>query len=378
MSAATTISAELIGVLSDDKGRSGGTDAPVARGPRFSPQERVQFTAQLAMMTGAGVAVASALESIERQTQRPALKGVIKQVHEDVLGGASFSAALRKHPGLCDDAYAATIAAGEASGNMNEVLAELADLQRAELRLRRTIRGMLVYPVLLTVVSLAVITTLIVFVLPRFSSIFEQYDLTLPLITRALMGVAEELRGRWWLWGPLGAAAAVLAAAMRLTPTGQRLIDTALLRTPGINRLTRLLIGARACRMIGLLIDSGVPLLDCLLLMKKAIKNHLFGDLANRLQDAVMNGRSLSDALDGNDVLPPSATELIATAEKTGRLGEVARMMGAHYDEEGQSTARQLISVVEPVVTIVMGGVVAVVVLAVMLPVFDIATLAQR
>jgi type II secretory pathway component PulF len=279
---------------------------------------------------------------------------------------------------LFDEAFTATVAAGEASGKMAEVLAQLAEIQRAELRLSRTLRGMLVYPLLLTCVSTVVIGTLVVFVLPRFASIFEQYELTLPMVTRALLGVANEVWSRWWLWGTLAIALGAAAVAARVSDAGRRRVDSTLLRTPGIRNVVRTLIGARICRLLGLLLGSGVPLVECLRLLRKSERNALFQDLAGELEDAVMNGRSLSDALEGNEVLPPSATEMMATAEKTGRLGEVCTMMGAHYEEEGQAAARQLVSVIEPVVTIVMGGVVAVVVLAVMLPVFDIATLAQQ
>lgn len=341
-------------------------------------QEKVNLTSQLAMMTGAGVAVSGALKSIIKQCHRPALKGPLQEIEQDVLGGSSLSAALRRHPQLFDEAYVATIAAGEASGRMTDVLAQLAELQRSELKLQRTIRGMLVYPVLLTVVASTVITTLVVFVLPRFATIFEQYDITLPMVTQVLMGVADELRNHWWLWGPLAAAAVAGLVAVRVTERGRRAVDTAMVRCPGLNTVTRTLIGARACRLLGLLVGSGVPLLDCLRLLRRAVSNRLFRDLTAELEDSVTNGKPLSEALDGNEVLPPSASEMIATAEKTGRLGEVSRMMGVHYEEEGQAMARQLVSVIEPLVTIVMGGVVATVVLAVMLPVFDIATLAQR
>ncbi|TWT40147.1 putative type II secretion system protein F [Botrimarina hoheduenensis] len=349
-----------------------------SRRTRITAQERVGFTSQLAMMTGAGLGVAQALESLARQCPRAALAVRLKRLHEDVMGGASFSAALRQQPDLFDEAYTATVGAGEASGKMSEVLAQLAELNRAEMKLRRTLRGMLIYPVMLTIVSLLVVSTLVVFVLPRFATIFDQYDLTLPLVTRVLIGIAEELRARWWLWGMLAGGGVAGLIAARVTEQGRRFVDTVLVRSPGIGPVVRTVIGARACRMLGLLIESGVPLLDCLRLLKRSISNRLFGDLADKLEEAVTNGRSLSDALANNEVLPPSAAEMIATAEKTGRLGEVNRLLGAHYDEEGEAAARQIVSAIEPLVTIVMGGVVATVVMAVMLPVFDIATLAQR
>ncbi|TWT98086.1 putative type II secretion system protein F [Botrimarina colliarenosi] len=349
-----------------------------SRGKSVPMQERVNLTSQMAMMVGAGVSLSSALKSITRQCQRPALREALEQIQEDVLGGSSLSASMRNHPRLFDPAYVATIAAGEASGRMQEVLTQLAELQRSDLRLYRTIRGMLVYPVLLTTVSMLVISTLVVFVLPRFATIFEQYELALPMITRLLIGAADEARSRWWLWAPvLGAAVAGVVAA-RTTTKGRELVDTTLLRVPTLRQVTQTLIGARACRLLGLLISSGVPLLEALRLLRLAISNTVFHRLVDDLEEAVSNGRSLSEALEGNVALPPSASELIATAEKTGRLGEVSQMMGAHYEEEGQALARQLVSVIEPIVTMVMGAVVAAVVLAVMLPVFDIATLAQR
>ncbi|MEO0529826.1 MAG: type II secretion system F family protein [Planctomycetota bacterium] len=365
-------------LISDASSNGAGWKAKFSTGPRVPAQERVNFTSQLAMMTAAGVSVSGALKSIIRQCTRPAFKTILESIQDDVLGGSSLSSALKKHPKLFDGAYVATVAAGEASGSMQEVLTQLAELQRAELRLKRTLRGMLVYPVLLTVVSFSVIMTLVIFVLPRFASIFDQYDIALPMITQVLMGAAEELRGRWWFWGPLAGAAAAGAIAARTTTAGRELVDKALLRSPGLKKVTQTLIGARVCRLLGLLVASGVPLIDCLRLLREAISNCLFHDLTVELEDAVTNGGSLSEALEGNEVLPGSAAEMIATAEKTGRLGEVSLMMGSHYEEEGQALARQLISVIEPLVTIVMGGVVAVVVLAVMLPVFDIATLAQR
>ncbi len=351
---------------------------PIWRRTKSIPlQERVNFTSQMSMMVGAGVSLSSALKSLTRQCQSPTMREALQDIQDDVLGGSSLSTSLRKHPKLFDPAYIATIAAGEASGRMQQVLTQLAELQRADLRLRRTIRGMLVYPVLLTLVSLAVVTTLVIFVLPRFATIFEQYELTLPLVTRVLMGIADEARSRWWLWVPLLAGGVGGAAAAVASEKGRVLFDTALLRMPGLKRVTQSLIGARACRLLGMLVLSGVPLVEALRLLRLAISNSVFRRLMVDLEDAVSNGRSLSDALEGNEALPPSAVELIATAEKTGRLGEVSQMMGAHYEEEGQTLARQLVSMLEPIVTIVMGGFVALVVLAVMLPVFDIATLSQ-
>ncbi len=376
MEAATNPAALLTGTA--ERGEAAAPHRGWSFGSPVPPQERVNFTSQLAMMIAAGVSVSSALQSIIRQCQSAKFRDILTTVQNEVMGGTSLSGALKQHPAVFDGAYVATVAAGEASGKMQTVLSQLADLQRSELKLKQTIRGMMVYPVLLTTVSFGVISTLVVFVLPRFASIFDQYDIALPMVTQVLIGIADEIRVHWWLWAPLACAAIAGLIAARASKQGRDLVDTALLRTPGLKKVTQALIGARACRLLGLLVTSGVPLLDCLRLLRQAVSNCLFQELSYQLEDAVTNGRSLSETLDGNEVLPPSASEMIATAEKTGRLGEVSLMMGTHYEEEGQALARQLVSVIEPFVTIVMGGVVAFVVLAVMLPVFDIATIAQR
>ena len=345
---------------------------------RYALKDKVQFTTQLAMMIESGVSLSSALKSMIRQSKRPALIQLLNKINDDVHGGASLSKAMSMHPGMFDAAYVATIAAGEASGRMSEVLTGLADLLRSEANFTRTIRGMLIYPILLTGVSTLVILTLVVFVLPRFATIFSQYELTLPFITSLLLGISQEIITRWWLWGTVAMLSISGLVMLKTTPAGRAIVDRALLQTPVLKDVMKLIIGARACRLLGLLITSGVPLLECLTLLQRAIPNVMFQGLVDSMRDSITNGRSLSDSLETNEVLPESASEMIATAEKTGKLGEVSTSLGKHYGEEGRESARQLVSAIEPFLTIVMGGVVAAVVLAVMLPVFDIASLAQR
>ncbi len=165
MDATAQNAATLLMGASDE---AGGATKPIGWSPgrRASSQERVQFTSQLAMMTGAGVSVSAALKSIARQCRPGALSDALATIEDEVLGGSSLSNALKNHPTIFDATYVATVAAGEASGKMQSVLAQLAELPRSELKMQRTIRGMLIYPVLLTAVSLGVILTLVVFVLP--------------------------------------------------------------------------------------------------------------------------------------------------------------------------------------------------------------------
>jgi type II secretory pathway component PulF len=341
-------------------------------------QDLAEVTSQLAIMTRSGVDVASALASLANQCQRPALAEVLHEVHESVLAGNSLSNALRNHGQVFDPCFIATVAAGEASGRMSEVLRQLSQVQRSELRSRRTMRALLTYPILLLSVSGVVITCLVLFVLPRFSEIFSQYELTLPLVTQMLLGLASEVRSRWWLWATLILLASGGVVAWRRTAGGRRWIDAFWLQMPVIKGVYRAQLVGRMCRMFGLMLQSGVPLLDVLRLSKQGVANVHYRELIEDMQEAVINGRNLASALHDSEIVPESAREMLITAEATGNLGEVTMLLGEYYEEDAEARMRQVIGLLEPVITIGMGLVVAIVVLAVMLPVFDLSTIAQR
>ncbi len=340
-------------------------------------QDVADITAQLSIMTRSGVDIATAMGSLAAQCTRPALADVLEQIRDDVLSGVSFSEALKRHPKVFDVAYVATVGAGEATGRMPEIFLQLSELKRSELRLTRTLRSLLVYPILLAAVSTVVITCLVMFVLPQFAEIFEQYETPMPAITQVLLGVADELAVRWWLWIPLVVGGGAAAVSARFTEQGKRFYDRLLVQGAGIGKVSQKLAVARMCRLMGLMIESGVPLLESLQLVGKSMKNFVYRDLIGELEDAVVNGRGMTQCLEESDVFPAAAAEMIGTAEKSGKLGEVLLMVGAYFEEEGEASARAAVSALEPLITVVMGVVVSVVVLAVMLPVFDLATVAK-
>jgi len=336
------------------------------------------LTAQLAIMVHSGVDIATAIESVARQCKRPVLGNVLREIHESVIGGSVFSEALKQFPHVFDAAYVATVAAGEASGHMAEVLNQLAELKRSQLRLTRTIRGMLVYPALLMGVSAMVIGVLLVFVLPKFAQLFADYDMSLPWITQVLIAIAAEIRTRWWLWAPAAGAGVAALIAIATTKRGRRLIDFFLLRAPMVDEVSKTLLIGRSCRLIGMMMNSGVPLLDSVRLARQTTKNYLYQQLFTDIEDAVVNGRSFASTLASSTIVPPAAAEMLTTAEKSGKLADVSLLIGTYFEEEGETRARQMVTAMEPMITVVMGAIVATVVLAVMLPVFDLSSFAGR
>lgn len=354
--------------------------APIDR--RWQQKVRLQdlseFTAQLSIMVRSGIDAATALGSLASQCKRPALAQVLKSVYQSVMAGTPLSESLKRHPQAFDAAFVATVAAGEASGSLADVLIQLAEIQRAELRNRRTMRALMTYPILLLVVSISVITGLVVFVLPRFAGIFEQYEVALPIVTQMLISIADELQARWWLYGPLCAATAVGVLIWRKTKGGRETLDSLWVHGVVIRDITRSRVTGRICRLMGMMLSNGVPILESLRLTRKAIENSLYCNLLVRVEDAVINGRNMASVLIETEIVPQSARDMLITAEATGNVAEVSKLLGEYYEEDAEARMRQLVGLVEPALTVGMGVIVAIVVLAVMLPVFDLSSVASK
>lgn len=354
-------------------GRSGG----LRWGSRVSKRELMALTSQLAVMTRAGIDLASALYDVARQCPNPTLKRILTKIHEDVLSGSPVSAALGHHEHVFGRSYVAAVAAAETAGRLPEVLDRLAGLLRTELRMRSTLRTLLTYPILLASVSGLVLVALMFFVLPQFAGVFEQLDIPLPAITQLLVGISTELRSRFWLWGGLAAGAIAGFVGFATSATGRRYFDNLLLKLGLIRDVTQSLLLGRAFRLLGTMLESGVPLLEGLRLTRASIGNSVLRELFDELEHEVVNGRGLANTFLSCPFVPSTAAQMIATAERTGTLAMVTQLTGEFYEEEGETRLRDLATVLEPLIIVVMGVVVAFVVVSVMLPVFDFAALAR-
>jgi len=340
-------------------------------------RDLLTVTTQLAIMTKSGVDLASAFESLAEQSSNERVRKVLARIHGDVTSGKAVSEAMRAQADAFGDAYVASVAAGEAAGQLPEVLGRLADLQRSEIRNRATIRALLAYPILLATISSVVVSGMVIFVLPRFQKIFEQFEVPLPAITQVLVAFSDVLHQFIWIWLPVVIAAIVGLIVSWYSTSGRRWWDRAMLNTVVIRDVTRAFYIGRTFRLLGLMIESGVPLLEGLQLTRGAVRNSLYRDLFKELEDAILNGRGLASSLIRAGFVPPVAAEMVLTAERTGTLGMVTELMGAHYEDEGETHLRELATMLEPMIIVAMGIIVATIILAVMMPMFDIATLAR-
>jgi type II secretory pathway component PulF len=343
----------------------------------LSKRDLLSVTTQLAIMTRSGVDLASSFHSLSQQCSEQKLRNVLGQIHRDVTGGKSISDAMQAQASVFGDAYVASVAAGEAAGKLPEVLGRLSQFQRTELRMRATIRTLLAYPILLASVSSLVVVGLVTFVLPKFVDIFKQFELTLPVVTQIVVAISELLRTHMLIWVPLLVGGLVGLVISRHVEAGRKHWDYAMLNAPIIREITRAFYIGRTFRLLGLMIESGVPLLEGLRLTRNSVRNSLYRRLFDELEESILNGRGLANSLINAGFVPPVAAEMVLTAERTGTLGMVTELMGEHYEEEGESKLREMATLLEPLIIVAMGVIVATIVLAVMLPMFDIATMAR-
>lgn len=374
--------------LSDDRSpdlsilRARGDKEPQAKGGRRRSRSGrlkglVTFTRQLSVLVGTGTPLVDALESLERQFPDNEWRSVIGDVRRRVEEGSTLTEAFEQHPRQFDTICRSLVAAGESGGNLGEMLDRLSALVRQQLHVRSSMIGALVYPVLLIVVAVIVLGLMIGFVLPRFAGLFETLDMPLPPTTQWLMTLALFLQSYWW-----AALGALVGAGIGFwywwqSPGGRRVSHTVAVRAPHLGKMVRAFSTARMSRLLGTLLQSKVPLLDALTLTRQACSNMHYEALLARVEQRVTKGETISAALSESDLVDPSACEAIRNGEKSGRVGEVMLHLADFMDEENEVIVRSLTSVLEPIILIVLGVVVAFVALSTFLPLFDLTSMTQ-
>jgi len=352
-----------------------GIEQPVRkRSSRLTKADLLLITTQLSIMTRSGMDLADAIANIGRHSQNANVRTVLETLHRALQDGQSFSAALRAQIDVFGETYVASVAAGEASGKLVDVLTRLTDLLRKEVHMRSTIRGALMYPVALLFVAVVVVGAMMFFVLPQFDKVFQNMQTAPPALTRMLLSVGKGLRSHAWL--ALGGMVVTIFGMMRLWshPVVRNVRDRALLQTRWIRGSAQTLLTGRSFRLLGTMLQSGVPLLDAIRLCRRAVNNVVFHELFEHMEAEILSGRGIAGVLANARCVPMGTAEMVATAEQSGHLGSVLEMVGEAYEDEGERKVRDLMKLLEPAIIVVMGGLVAVVVASVMLPLFDLSS----
>lgn len=350
-----------------------GFKIPFFGGKKVKSEDLMQFTRSLATLIDAGLPLLRALTILEEQSENPAMREVIGRVKNDVTGGASFSEALGKHPKIFNKLYVSMIKAGEVGGVLEVVLDRLAEFAEKEQALRAKIKGAMMYPIILTVVAVGVVSLLMIAVVPQFISMFDEMGVKLPLITRVMIAVSNFMQNFWWALVVGGAGIYYLFQMWGKTESGRLIIDTYKLKLPLFGELIRKFITARFTRTLGTLLQSGVPILQSLTITRDVANNVIMAEAIDNVAAAIQEGAGMAEPLHKSGVFAPMVTNMIAVGEETGALDQMLNKIADNYELIVDEAVGGLTSMLEPILIVFMGTVVGSIVAALFLPMFQVA-----
>ena len=361
--------------VSSSKRKVEAAAQPTARKKASTPMGRVsrklltQFTRQLSTLVDAGLPILRCLSILEQQQKPGILRVTLRQAREDVEGGASLSEALARHPKVFNRLYVNMVAAGETGGVLDTILQRLADFMEKAQWLRRKVVGAMIYPIAVIVVAILVVTGIMVWIIPKFQTIFDGLGSSLPRPTQMLLDMSEWFGKGGWLvvvLAPLGFY--LVIKVLRLSRGGRMISDQISLKIPIIGTILSKTAIARFSRTLGTLVEAGVPILEALNITRNTAGNEVFARAIGNVHDSVREGETFADPLRASKVYDPIVVNMVDVGEETGDLDKMLLKVADTYDEEVDSAVGNLVSVLEPIMVIILGGIVLFIVVAIFMP----------
>jgi type IV pilus assembly protein PilC len=335
------------------------------------------FSRQFATMVNSGLPILRGLAILAEQTDSKELARVLGVVRGDVEQGASLSGAMAKHPKVFNDLYIAMIKSGETGGVLDDVLLRLASLLEREVHLRQKIKSAMTYPIAVVALVILIMSAMLLFVVPQFKSIYGQLGGTLPLPTRVLLAASDAMKKYWYIVILLAVAARFLFARYKKTPKGREVVDAFKLRVPVFGSLFHKTALSRFSSTLGMLLRSGVPILQALDIVVDTVNNRVIAKAVADVQDSVREGESIAKPLSRHKIFPPMVVQMLAVGEETGQIDTMLDKVATFYDNEVEASVDALTSLIEPLLIAVIGGCVGAAVIALYMPMFNIIKLIQ-
>ena len=339
---------------------------------RVKREEINTFTRQLYSLQKAGLPLLDSLDVIAQQTRNEYFSLIIQQVARDVRGGMNLSESLRRHPKVFDDIYVNMIKSAETGGAMVEILGRLTELIEQEIDTRQRISAATRYPMIAFFTLVLGFLIVVTFVIPRFASLYSQFDAALPLPTRILIGLNLVIRRFWYLF-ILGLGGAVFGFISFIrSEKGKAIWDNFKLKIPVFGQLIYMLVMSRFARVTSILMKSGVPILDVLGLVRNISNNVIIARAIDNIRKSVNQGKGMSEPMKISGLFPPIVIQMVSVGERTGRMDELLLSVADYYDRESGYMIKNLTTYIEPILIFILGVMVLVMALGIFMPMWNL------
>lgn len=339
--------------------------------------ELSEMTRQLATLIRSGIPLVEAIGAIADQLENPLFKRIMSQVKRAVSEGSSLANALGKHPKVFSTLYINMVAAGEQSGMLDTVFDRLSDFLESQVKLRTKVKGAMMYPIIMLCIAGLIIALMTLLVIPKMQDLFERMGKELPFLTEMMIALSEFMQSFWWLLLILLIGAVVLWSRWKKSEAGKPKWDAFVLKLPVFGHLIRLTSVARFARTLATLLAAGVPILNALAITRSIVENHVLSEVLEEAREAVKEGHPIAEPLRRSGEFPAMVCHMIAVGERSGELEQMLGNVANSYELQVDSKVSSLTSVLEPMMIVVMGGIVGLMALAVMLPLMDMGNLGR-
>jgi len=326
------------------------------------------FTRQFSVLQDAGLPVLRSLRILEHQMKPGVLKNALIDVVDDVESGSTLSEAFAKHPKCFDRLYVNMVKAGEAGGALEVILRRLAEFKEKSETLKRKITGAMVYPVVVIMVAVSILTFIMLYIIPKFEKIFKDFNMTLPTMTQMLMATSKWFSDYWYVLPLFPLSIWLLLKLTRMNKTGSYALDRIYLWIPIIGPLIEKTIVARTTRTLGTLVASGVPILEALSIVRETCNNAVFERMYQRVYESIREGDTIAQPLKESRLVDDMVVNMVDVGEETGDLDTMLYKIADVYEEEVDVMVESLISLLEPLMIVVLGGIIGTIVISLFLP----------
>ncbi|MDD3249796.1 MAG: type II secretion system F family protein [Smithella sp.] len=334
----------------------------------------VVFCRIFSTMIDAGLPLIQCLGILAEQEENKAFAKILRTIKEEIEGGTSLTDALKKHPKVFDDLFVNLIAAGEAGGILDIVLARLSNYLENAMKLKAAVKSAMTYPITVLCIAAGVVTLLLLKVIPTFQKMFADMGGELPGPTQVVVGMSEFMQNYWWVLGVIIAAIVIGLKMFYKTEKGHWTIDVLLLKAPLIGNVLRKVAVAKFTRTLATMMSSGVPILEGLNIVSKTAGNVVIETAVVKTRQAISEGQSIAEPLSTSGVFPPMVVQMIAVGEATGALDIMLNKIADFYDDEVDAAVKGMTAMIEPLMMVFLGGVCGGMIIAMYLPIFKMAS----